>query len=87
MKRDPGAGDRRRAGAAVGLEHVAIDDDLPLAERGKIGDGAERAADQALDLLGAARLLAAQPPRAASARVVARGSMPYSAVTQPRPCP
>ena len=30
---DVAAADRRRAGAAVGLEHVAVDDDLPLAER------------------------------------------------------
>ena len=66
MQRDPRAGDRGGARAAIGLQHVAIDDDLLLAERGKIGDGAERAADQALDLLGAARLLAGRgfAPRA-----------------------
>ena len=54
MERDPRSGDGRGAGAAIGLEHVAIERDLALAERGKIGDGAERAADQPLDLLRAA---------------------------------
>ena len=66
MQRDPRAGDRGGARPAVGLQHVAIDDDLLLAERGKIGDGAERAADQALDLLRTPRLLAGRglAPRA-----------------------
>ena len=66
MQRHPGAGDRGGAGAAVGLEHVAIDHDLLLAERGEIGDGAERAADQPLDLLRAPGLLAGRglAPRA-----------------------
>ena len=50
----------------------------------QVDHGAQRPADQPLDLLRPARLLA----RAASRRVrvvVARGSMPYSAVTQPCP--
>ena len=87
VQRHPGAGDRGRARAAIGLDHVAIDGDLPLAERGEVDHGAQRAADQALDLLRAAAT-ACRPH--ASRRVrswVARGSMPYSAVTQPLPPP
>ncbi len=37
---DEAAGDRRGSRAAVGLDDVAIDGDLPLAERGEIDDGA-----------------------------------------------
>ncbi len=58
MQRHVAAADRRRAGAAVGLQHVAVDGDLHLAQHRQVGDRAQRAADQALDLLGAARLLA-----------------------------
>ena len=83
-QRHPAAGDRGAAGAAVGLQHVAVDGDLPLAERHPVDAGAQAAADQPLDLLGAARLLAGRR-LAAAAGVVERGSMPYSAVTQPRP--
>jgi hypothetical protein len=60
--------------------------DLVLAQQLHIDHGAQRAADQALDFLGAAALLACR----GFARVrdpVARGSMPYSAVTQPWPLP
>ena len=66
VQRDPGAGDRGGAGAAVGLDHVAIDGDLPLAERRQVDDGAQAAADQALDLDRAAALLAGRglAPRA-----------------------
>ena len=42
------------AGAAVGLQHVAVDVDRALAERLEVDDAAQRAADQALDLHGAA---------------------------------
>src|SRR2546426_8971045 len=45
------AGDRRGAGPAVGLEHVAVDQDRALAERGHIHDRAETPPDQALDLV------------------------------------
>ena len=58
VQRDPRAGDGGGARAAVGLEHVAVEGDLPLAERGEIGDGAKRTPDQPLDLLRAAGLLA-----------------------------
>ncbi len=58
MQRHPGAGDRGGAGASIGLEHVAVDHDLLLAKRGEVGDGAQRAADQPLNLLRAAGLLA-----------------------------
>src|SRR3546814_19985036 len=46
------------AGAAIGLDHVAVDRDLPLTKRFKIDDGAQRAADQPLAFLRPARLLA-----------------------------
>jgi hypothetical protein len=81
-QRDPAAGDRGAAGAAVGLDHVAIDGDLPFAQRRAVDPGAQGASDQPLDFLRASALLA----RRASRRMrvwVARGSMPYSAVTQP----
>ena len=57
-QRHPGAGNRRRAGATIGLDHVAIQRDLAFAQQRQIGDRAQGAADQALDFLGAGRLLA-----------------------------
>ena len=57
-QRHPAAGDRGAAGAAIGLDHVAIDGDLAFAQRDAIDAGAQGAADQALDFLGPARLLA-----------------------------
>jgi DNA invertase Pin-like site-specific DNA recombinase len=59
VQRDPGAGDGGAARSAIGGQHVAIDGDRHLAHRLHVRDGAERAADQALDLLGTAGLLAA----------------------------
>ena len=47
---DARAGDRRAARAAVGLQHVAVEVDRVLAERGEVDDAADRAADQPLDL-------------------------------------
>jgi heat-inducible transcriptional repressor len=57
-QRHPRARDRGGAGAAIGLDHVAIEHDLAFAQLPEIGHGAQRTADQALDFLGAARLLA-----------------------------
>src|SRR5581483_3580350 len=51
---DVGAGDGGGAGAAVGLEDVAVEDDGVLGEGTGVDDGAERAADEAADLVGAA---------------------------------
>jgi hypothetical protein len=56
---DGGSGDGGGAGSAVGLEDVAVEDDGALAEGLHVDDGAERAADEALDLVGAAADLAA----------------------------
>ena len=53
-ERDTTAGDARRASAAIGLEHVAIDSDGVLPERHRGHRGAKRAADETLDFLGAA---------------------------------
>ena len=50
LQRHQPAGDRRAAGAAVGLEHVAVDVDGALAEHREIDHAAQRAADQPLDL-------------------------------------
>ncbi len=58
MQRHPGAGDRCGAGAAVGLDHVAVDGDLALAERFEVDHRAQAAADQPLNFHGAAALLA-----------------------------
>ena len=58
LERHPGAGDRRGAGAAIGLDDVAIDDDLALAQGLEVDHRPEAAADQPLDFLGAAGLLA-----------------------------
>src|SRR6476620_7532571 len=58
VQRHPGAGNGRRARSTIGLDYVAIDRDLPLAERGQIKDRAQAASDQPLDLDRAAALLA-----------------------------
>ena len=48
-----GAGDRRRASAAVRLDDIAVHGEGALAEEIELGDGAKRATDEALDLGGA----------------------------------
>ena len=58
VQRDEAAGDRGGAGAAIGLDDVAIDGDLPFAERFEVKHRAQAPADQALDFDGAAGLLA-----------------------------
>ena len=58
VQRHPGAGDGGGAGAAVGLDHVAVDGDLALAERRQVDHRAQAASDQPLDFDGAATLLA-----------------------------
>src|SRR5450830_365622 len=54
-----GAGDGRGAGAAVGLDHIAVDIQGHIAQLGHVQRGTQRTADQALDLQGPAALLAA----------------------------
>lgn len=56
---DGGSGDGGGAGSAVGLEDVAVEDDGAFAEGFHIDYGAEGAADEALDLVGAAAYFAA----------------------------
>ena len=53
------AGDGGGARAAVGLDHVAVEDDGALAEGLHVDDRAQAAADEALNLVGAAADLAA----------------------------
>src|SRR5579883_14687 len=57
MQRHPCAGNGRGSCASIGLQNVAIDTDLPLAESLQIDDGAERAANKALNFLAAPRLM------------------------------
>ena len=58
VQRDPGGRDRRGAGAAVGLDDVAVDGDLAFTQCRQVDDRAQAASDQALDLDRAAALLA-----------------------------
>src|SRR3546814_17848895 len=57
VQRDITPGDRGGAGAAVGLDDVAVDADLALAESGEVGDRAQRATDQSLNFLSSSALL------------------------------
>ena len=63
-ERHVAAGDRGRPRAAVGLDDVAVDGDRALAELGQLDHRAQRAADEPLDLVGAAA--ASGPPRGRS---------------------
>src|SRR5688572_235318 len=54
------AGDRRAARPPVGLKHVAVEPDRPLAQRLEVDHPSQRASDQPLDLDRAATLLAAR---------------------------
>ncbi len=76
------------AGSAVGLEHVAVDPERALAEGLEIRHRAQAAADQALDLLGAARELAPRRLAIGARGRWSRAACEYSAVIQPRflPC-
>jgi hypothetical protein len=56
---DAGSRDGGGAGATVGLEDVAVEDDGALAENLHVDDAAKAAADEALDLVSAATYLAA----------------------------
>ena len=64
---DEGAGDGGGARAAVGLNNVAIEPDGALAKLLQVGDGAQRAADQAGNFERAAGLAFRARPRAACA--------------------
>ena len=56
---DRGPGDGGGAGPTIGLEDVAVEDDGAFAERLHVDDGAQAAADEALDLVSASADLAA----------------------------
>ena len=76
-----------RARAAVGLQHVAVERDRALAERRQVEHRAQRCGRSGAGSPACGPLCL---PRAASRSLrvcVARGSMPYSAVTQPSPLP
>src|SRR3569832_124413 len=55
---DISAGNRSSARAAISLDHVAVNMHAALAELLQVYDGAQRAAYEALNLLGATGLLA-----------------------------
>ena len=75
------------AGAAVGLQHVAVDGDGALAEHLQVEDArSERPIRRWISCVRPVLLCRPAASRLA-AGVVARGSMPYSAVTQPSPLP
>src|SRR5262245_4224597 len=57
---DEPAGDRRSPGAAVRLKHIAINGDGAFTKRLEVYDGAQRPANQTLDLLSAPALFAAR---------------------------
>src|SRR5690606_29739860 len=59
MQRYPAAGNRSCTGAAISLNNVAVNGDLEFAQCLKINDSPQRTADQTLDFLRAATLLAA----------------------------
>jgi hypothetical protein len=60
LRRHKGAGDGGGARAAVGLQHIAVEVDGAFAQLLQVEHRAHGAADQALDLLRAAALLAAR---------------------------
>src|SRR5690606_33985716 len=64
---DERAGNAGGAGAAVGLQHVAVDGDGAGAEGFEVGDGAETAPDEALNFAGATVDLAGPLARLAGA--------------------
>ena len=74
----------RRSRAAVGLQHVAVDEDGVLTEGVEVDDRPKGSPDEPLDFLRAAVNFQTVPPRRCA---VAPGSISYSAVTQPLPCP
>ncbi len=88
-KRGGSAGDGGGAGAAVGLEDVAIENDGALAEDAEVHDGAQGAADEALDFVGAATDLAAlglarcAGERGAGKHGVLGGDPAFAAVAEP----
>ena len=84
-ERHVAAGDRGGPGAAIGLDDVAVDGDRALAELRRARSPRAASGRRAAGSRGCGR-----PVRPASRPVrvdVARGSMPYSAVTQPCPLP
>ena len=56
---DPAASDACAAGASIGNEHIAVNENGALAKLGEVNGLAQRATDQALNLMGAATELAA----------------------------
>ena len=82
-QRDPAAGDRGRARAAVGLEHVAVDVMLRWPSRVEIDSQRAAPGRSAAGFPAPAPL----PHRARSRACASNAEHPYSAVTQPLPCP
>ena len=85
LRRDVRAADRRAARAAVGLEHVAVEPDRPLAERLEVDDARAARGRSAAGSRPCARPACRATPRARVRSPVDAGSSEYSAVIQPRP--
>src|SRR5690606_13901096 len=90
-QRHVGAGDGGGAGTAIGLDQVAIQGDGAFAQRLAVDARAQAAADQALDIEGAAtrlatgRLAVAAGVRGARQHAVLGGYPALALATQPRP--
>ena len=89
-KRGAGPGNGCRARAAIGLEHIAVEDDGTLAERLHVDHGAQRASNEPLNLMGTTTDLAAlrfagrAGQRGARQHAVLSGNPSPAAVAQPR---
>ena len=58
MQRQIAAADAGRARAAIGLQHIAVDNNLALAEQTHVAGRAQRATNQTLNLYRTTALLA-----------------------------
>jgi len=84
VQREVTAADAGGTRSAVGLQHIAVDHDLTLAERTHVARGAQRPPDEALYLDGSATLLSVAASRSMRSGD-APGNIEYSPVTQPLP--
>ena len=85
VQRDVAAADRRGTRTAVGLQHVAVDDDRALAEHRQVAHRPQRPADEPLDLLRAPA--AAPAPRGRRARASSRAASSTRPSPSRCPCP
>ena len=82
-----GPADRGRAGSAVGLQDIAVDRHLHLAQGHQVGTPPAGSERSAAGSPGSAPTASPWPPPASARSAVEPGSMEYSAVTHPLPLP